>query len=310
MRLLTTVNRRTQHFINNPKRMITKLLLKYCPRIVPDKWYIQYIWEQHMDYPLDLNNPKTYNEKLQWLKLYNRNPLYTTLSDKIAVKKWVATQIGEQYVIPTLAIYQSIDEIDIEKLPDQFVLKCNHDCGSIFICRDKAKFDIKAVKEKLAHALKINYYLRWREWPYKKIKPQIFAEAYMEDSATHSLPDYKFFAFNGKVKVMFIATDRNDPNTETKFDFFDAEFKHLDVRNGHPNADTPPSKPRCFNEMIQLAEVLSKDIPHVRCDFYEINGKVYLGEMTFFHWAGIVPFDPSSFDRTMGDWLDLKQVQR
>lgn len=304
-----TIIRRVKHLIENPHRMITKLMLRYCPDLVSDKRYIRYIWDEHMDYPLNLKNPKTFNEKLQWLKLHDHNPLYTTLVDKVAVKEWVASKIGIQYIIPTLAVYQSVEEINIDELPDQFVLKCNNDSGGVYICKDKNTFDIETVKQKLAEALKSNYYYAWREWPYKNIKPQILAEAYMEDSTTHSLPDYKFFAFNGKVKVMFIATDRSNPNTETKFDFFDTEFKHLNLRNGHPNADTPPSKPSCFSKMIQLAEILSKDIPHVRCDFYEINGKVYFGEMTFFHWAGIVPFDPSSFDRTMGEWLDLKQVK-
>lgn len=307
---VSKVVRRTKHFIENPSRMLTKLMVRHCPELVPDKQYILYLWEQKMDYPLDLKNPRTFNEKLQWLKLYDRKPEYTTMVDKYRVKQWVADRIGEEYVIPTLAVYQSVDEIDLDKLPDQFVLKCNHDSGGVFICKDKSTFDLKTVKEKLARALKINYFYAWREWPYKNIKPQIFAEAYLEDTITHSMSDYKFFTFGGKVKVMFIATDRNNPDTETKFDFFDSEFNHIDVKNGHPNADTPPSKPKCFTEMIQLAETLSKGIPHVRCDFYEINGKVFFGEMTFFHWAGLVPFDPPSFDRKMGDWLDLKQVIR
>lgn len=259
---------------------------------------------------LNLQNPQTFSEKLQWLKLYDRRPEYTTMVDKYAVKKYVSDKIGEQYIIPTLGVWESFDEIDFSKLPNQFVLKCTHDSGGLVICKNKNTFDIQDAKAKIEKSLKNNYYYSSREWPYKKVKPRIIAEEYMEDTQTSELRDYKFFCFNGKVKMLFIASDRQSKNEETKFDFFDIDFKHIDVRNGHPNASVPPEKPSQFELMKTLAEKLSVDIPQVRVDFYEVDGRVYFGEITFFHWGGFVPFEPSKWDKTFGDWIELPKKVR
>ena len=277
--------------------------------LISDQYAIEQQWKSCMGYPLNLDNPQTFNEKLQWLKLYDHNPLYTTLVDKYRVKQWVADKIGMQYIIPTLAVYGSSSDIDLEKLPDSFVLKCNHDSGSVCICKDKKLFDFNGACLKLDEALRHNYFYAGREWPYKNVKPLIFAEPYMEDKITHDLPDYKFFTFNGKVKFMFIATERNNQNTETKFDFFDENFTHLNIKNGHPNADTPPTRPECYDEMVRLAEILSQGIPHVRVDFYQINNKVYFGEMTMYHWSGLVPFNPPSYDYKFGEYIKLPHVK-
>lgn len=254
---------------------------------------------------LDWENPKTFNEKLQWLKLYDRRPLYTTLVDKYRVKQWVSEKVGEDILVRTLSVFNSPDEIDLASLPDKFVLKCNHDSRSILICKDKSKFDIVSARKKLKENLKHNFYLDAREWPYKKVKRCILAEEYLEDSLTHELPDYKFFCFNGKVKALFIATGRNRKDIETCFDFFDLSFNHINVTNGHPNASCTPNKPKNFEEMIRLAEILSEGIPQVRCDFYEVDGKIYFGEMTMFHWSGLTRFEPYSFDEMMGSWITL-----
>lgn len=293
------------YYLTHPSVAFTALRRK-----ISDKYEIEQQWKTHMDYPLNLKEPKTFNEKLQWLKLYNRNPLYTTLVDKYKVKEWVTNKIGAQYVIPALAMWSCAEDIDISQLPDKFVLKCNHDSGSVIVCRDKSKFDLTAAKEMFRKALSKNFYYEGREWPYKNVKPCVYAEEYKEDDTSHDLPDYKFFCFDGVAKYLFIATERMNESTETRFDFFDREFKHIDVTNGHPNADVLPRKPKSFDEMLALAGKLSIGLPHVRVDFYEVNGKVYFGEMTFFHWGGMVPFVPREFDYEMGECLTLPTLRR
>ncbi|MCM1140586.1 MAG: glycosyl transferase [Muribaculum sp.] len=254
---------------------------------------------------LNLDDPVTYNEKLQWLKLYNRNPEYAKMVDKYEAKKYVAELIGEEYIIPTIGIYNNVDEIPWDKLPNQFVLKCTHDSGGIVICKDKSILDIEAAKRKLSRGLRTSYYPRNREWPYKNVIPRIICEEYKVDESGYELKDYKWFCFDGQVKALFIATDRGNPNEDTKFDFFDEDFNHLPFTNGHPNASIVPTKPKGFEIMKQLAAKLSHGMPHARIDFYDINGQVYFGEITFFHWSGIVPFNPESWDETFGSWIKL-----
>lgn len=270
-----------------------------------DERYIRIAYRARMGKKLILNPPQTFSEKLQWLKLYNRRPEYTDLVDKYKVKLIVAKIIGEEYIIPTLGVWNHFDEIDFDKLPNQFVLKCTHDSGGLVVCKDKSKLDLKAAKRKIEQCLKNNFFWGMREWPYKNVKPRIIAEQYMEDKQTHELRDYKFFCFDGEVKALFIATERMKEGEETKFDFFDENYNHLPFTNGHPNAAVLPQKPVCFDEMKVLAAKLSKGIPHVRVDFYEVNGKVYFGEMTFFHWSGFTPFVPEEWDYKFGDWISL-----
>ena len=253
---------------------------------------------------LNLNQPKTYSEKIQWMKLYDRNPLYTTLVDKYLVKEYVSKIIGNQYIIPSLGVWSKFDDIDFNLLPEQFVLKCTHDSGGLVICKDKSNFDIKKARMIINKSLKCKYYKSYREWPYKNVVPRIIAETYMEDEFGE-LKDYKFFCFNGKVKSLFIASDRQNEEEDTKFDFFDENFNHLSFTNGHPNAKKMPKKPVMFEEMIKLAETLSKGFPHVRVDLYEVGKKIYFGEMTFFHWSGLVSFNPESWDYKFGEWLQL-----
>lgn len=294
------MKKRISYYLTHPQIAVFALVAK-----LSDRYAVEQQWKRCMDYPLDLEHPKTYNEKLQWLKLHDHNPSYTTLVDKCKVKKWVADKIGEEYVIPTLAVWQNVDDIDISSLPNRFVLKCNHDSGSVIVCKDKATFDLNAAKEKFRKALKKNFYYHSREWPYKNVKPCVFAEAYMEDEIAHDLPDYKFFCFDGEAKFLFIASERMNKNTETRFDFFDRQFNHIDVTNGHPNADKLPEKPVSYEQMLTHADRLSEGIPHVRVDFYEVNGKVYFGEMTFYHWGGLVPFNPRKWDYIFGDMIKL-----
>jgi hypothetical protein len=251
--------------------------------------------------------PKTFNEKLQWLKVYDHNPVYTTMVDKFEAKQFAAQRIGGQYVVPLLAgPWEHFDQIDFEALPNQFVLKTTHDCGGVWICKDKSSLDRQAAKEFLEKHLKRDYYSTGREWPYKNVKPRIFAEAFLAE-LEDDLRDYKFFCFDGVPKLMFIASERQSKEQETKFDFFDMDFNHLPIINGHPNSPNPISRPENFEKMKELAAVLSKGIPHLRVDFYECSGRLYLGEMTFSHWGGLVPFEPEEWDKKLGSWIKLPQ---
>lgn len=276
-------------------------------RIMPDEQYLRRKFKVMLGYDLNLSSPKTYNEKLQWLKLYDRKPIYTTMVDKYEVKSYVASIIGNEYIIPTLGVWDRFEDIDFDSLPNQFVLKCTHDSGGLVICRDKANLDLVSARQKIVSCLKRNYYYKFREWPYKNVKPRIIAEQYMEDTATAELRDYKFFCFDGVAKALFIASERQDTSTDTKFDFYDMDFRHLDLTNGHPNAGKDIKKPETFEEMRDLAEKLSENIPHLRVDFYEVNGKAYFGELTFTHWSGLMPFDPEEWDYTFGSWIKLPE---
>lgn len=276
-------------------------------KVIPDEAYLKFVFRGYTGYHLNLKKPQTFNEKIQWLKLYDRRPEYTTMVDKYAVKNYVADKIGEQYIIPTLGVWQDVKDVDFNLLPEQFVLKCTHDSGGLVIVRDKKTMDLVAIKKKINKSVKRNFYYYGREWPYKNVQPQIIAEKFLEDTETKELRDYKFFCFNGVPRVLFIATDRGKEGTETKFDFYDMKFQHLDIRNGHPNADIPPNKPKNFEKMKELASILSNNIPYLRVDFYEVNGKVYFGELTFSHWSGMMPFEPESWDYKLGEWINLPQ---
>lgn len=270
-----------------------------------DEKYIKKMYKAKFNKYPNLDEPKCYTEKLQWLKLYDHNPLYTSLVDKYEVKQFVKERIGEKFIIPTLGVWNKFDDIDFDNLPNQFVLKTTHDSGGVVLCLDKKTFDYSNAKKKLEKSLKNNFYSIYREWPYKDVKPRIIAEKYMKDEKTQELRDYKFFCFDGKVKALFIASDRQNKDEETKFDFFDENYNHLPFVNGHPNADVIPDKPNCFEEMKDLAHKLSDGFSHVRVDLYEVDGSVYFGEMTFYHWSGFVPFIPSQWDDVFGEWLSI-----
>lgn len=297
-----------KRIVANPKDIKPIILYRLPWLIRDDRKFIEFLWKQRMDYPLNLNNPKTFNEKLQWIKLYDHNPIYTKMVDKYEAKEYVASKIGEKYIIKTLGVWDKFEDIDFGNLPNQFVLKCTHDSGGLVICKDKSKLDFFAAKKKIKKALKQNYYMRTREWPYKDVKRRIIAEEYVEDAKTRELRDYKFFCFNGKVKAMFIATDRQN-REEPYFDFFDMDFNHIDMRHGHPNAPVLPEKPQHFELMKELASKLSDGLKVVRVDFYEANGNVFFGELTLFHHSGNLPFDPHIWDEKWGEWIQLPNNQ-
>ena len=256
-----------------------------------DDLYLKLFYYAKFKRKLNVNNPVAYTEKIQWLKLHDRKKLYIQLVDKYEAKRYAADRIGMQYIIPTLGIWDSVDGIEFDKLPDTFVLKCTHDSGSAVICDRKDKYDRKTIKRYLKFFFRRKYYYTGREWPYKNIKHRIIAEQFIYDKKDEELRDYKFLCFNGTPHYMFIATNRQGKG-ETYFDFYDMEGNHLNIVNGHPNADSVPHLPEHFEEMKVLATKLSAGIPHVRIDFYEANNKVYFGEFTLYHWSGFRPFKP------------------
>lgn len=273
--------------------------------MLPDRLYLRVLFRIQMGYWMDFKHPKTYNEKLQWLKLHDKRPEYTQMVDKVEVKNIVANRIGEQYVIPTIGIWDRPEDIPWDQLPNQFVAKVTHDSGGIIICKDKKNFDIPKAIVELSAYLKRDFYSITRECPYKNVRRRVLVERYMEDESGYELKDYKFFCFDGEPKMLFIATDRLNPNEETKFDFYDMDFNLLPFTNGHEHAKTPHTKPKSFETMVKFARVLSAGIPHVRLDFYDIDGNIYFGEMTFFHWSGMMPFEPQEWDYKIGEWLTL-----
>jgi len=275
-------------------------LVRKSGRLLPDSVFLMAKYRAIFGRGLHLRHPERLTEVIQWQKVFDRNPRYHTLVDKVVVKEDVAARIGEQYVVPTLGVWDSPDQIDWDALPRQFVLKCTHDSGSAQICTDKETFDRAAACRRLSEALKVNYWKRDREWAYRDVFPRIIAEEYLGEN----LPDYKFFCFGGQPRFLFVASDRNRPGEETKFDFFDTQWHHLDIRNGHPTSGDGPAKPAHFEQMLQLAETLAEDFPQVRIDFYETpGGRVYFGEYTFYHWSGFVPFEPDEADLELGKFF-------
>ncbi len=288
--------------IFNPDYILCKLGL-----ILPDKLFLQLRFYIKMGHRLNLKNPKTFNEKLQWLKLYNRRPEYTMMVDKAKVKQYVADIIGEEHIIPTLAKYDNVEDINFDVLPNSFVLKCTHDSGGIVICHDKSKLDREVALKKINKALKMNFFYVNREWPYKKVKPCIIAEQYMSDDGCNELTDYKVHNFNGTPKIILVCRNRYKESGLTE-DFYSCEWEHLDIsRPAHKQANVPNSCPQKLDEILYLSKKLSKDIPFVRTDFYLIDNKVYFGELTFYPASGFQKFVPDEWNCILGSWLNLPE---
>lgn len=287
-------------------RIGNRLLNIFAP-LIPDKPFLAMKFYFKTGKKLNLTPPIRFNEKLQWLKLYDKHPEYTQLVDKIEAKKHVASLIGEEYIIPTLAIYDVVDEIDFEKLPNQFVIKCSHDSGSIVVCKDKNKLDEAEVKRKLAKGLKKNFVSRTREYPYKYVKPRLIAEEYMEDESGYELKDYKFFCFGGEPRLIQLDFDRfsgHKKNLYTiQWELLPFSFNY----SCHPECIFP--KPNGLEKMVDIARKLSKGIPFIRVDLYNIKGKIYFGEITFFPASGMGKFQPEEWDYKLGEWLVLPKMQ-
>ncbi len=282
--------------------------IMYALSFLPDKLYLQIFYFSTTGKFINFKNPKGFNEKLQWLKVNDRRPEYTKLVDKLAVREYISDVLGEEYLFPLLGKWESFGDIDFDSLPEKFVLKCNHDSGSTKVIRNKSsltKADYEEMKLFYTERLKRDFFYAGREYPYKGIKPYIIAEQLMVDdkNSEKAIDDYKFFCFNGEPKVMFVATDRE---RDCRTDFFDMNFNHLEFYNVHPNSDKPITKPERFEEMKEIAAKLSKGMRQVRIDLYELNGKIYFGEFTFFHGGGFRLYQPAHWETELGDWISIK----
>lgn len=272
--------------LRNPKILLYYLEKAHLYRLT-DKLYLSVVYELIFNKKLNLENPETFNEKLQWLKLNNRKDIYTTMVDKYEVKEYVSKIIGKEYIIPTLGIYNKFEEIDFTKFPNQFVLKCTHDSGSVIVCKDKKKFNKEEASKKIKKSLKNNYYYQGREWPYKNVKPRIIIEPYLEDKKTKELTDYKIYSFNGECDYVMTCMDRL--KGETKFIYFDRMWnlkKELSNHGKKYGDMIKVEKPKNLDKMFEFAKILSKNMPFIRVDFYECNGQLYFGELTFYPSSG------------------------
>ena len=298
-------------YIKSPQRIIPKLGARNLLNWIPDRLYLRLVYWCKMGKKLNLDNPKTFNEKLQWLKLNDRKPEYTRYVDKYEVRSYIRETIGEEYLIPLLGVYNSFNEIDFNKLPNQFVLKCTHDSGGVILCRDKSKLDIDATEKKINKCMRRNYYYQGREWPYKNLKPRIICEKYLEqDEIGHGLIDYKFMCFNGQAKCIFVCSNRNS-TTGTNIDIYDMDWELIPCeREINTASKSIINKPTNFDLMVKFAEILAKNIPFVRVDFYEVKEKLYFGEITFFPAAGFERFVPDSYDDLFGSWISLNEVNK
>ena len=270
-----------------------------------DKFYLKCLYKKHIHKKLNLKKPKSFNEKLQWLKLYNRNPLYTLMSDKAEMKKYVSQIVGENYIIKTIGVYDSVDEVPFERLPEQYVIKCTHDSGSVFICTDKNTFNIEKVKTDLSKRLKQNYFWVGREWPYKSIKPRIIVEEFLVDNERDFPLDYKFFCFNGKMQFFKVDFHRFTNHRANYYDR-DVVLQPFGEKFLPPDSSIELKKPNHYEEMVTIVEELAKDIPFVRVDLYYVNAKIYVGELTFFPASGVGTLIGGG-DEIMGDLIDLPQ---
>lgn len=292
------MNKAMRHFL----RLISRLILW-----LPDKQFLQLRFRISMGQSLNLKNPKTFQEKIQWLKLYNRKPEYITMVDKNAVKDYVAKIIGKKYIIPTLKVWDKAEDINLDKLPDKFVIKTTHGGGSngVIVCRDKSKLDIKRVKNDIRESLKSDIFKNYREWPYKHVPRKILAEELIEIPNKSDLTDYKIYCFNGTPKYIQVIQDRN---TKETIDFFDTEWNHQPFVGLNPNCSNAtiiPDKPNNFKEMLEIAKKLAQDIPFVRVDCYNVGNRIYFGELTFYPASGLGKFTPAHWDKIFGDMLQL-----
>lgn len=284
--------------------ILRTLRILHLINYLPDKLYLQLAYRRATGRKLELNPPRTYTQKLQWIKLYDRNPLYTIMVDKYKAKEYASQIIGEDHVVPLLGVWNTPEEIDWNSLPKQFVLKTNHDCGGLVICKDKEKLDKEAAITKIRKSLRRDYWLAGREWPYKNIERKIIAEKYIEDS-TGGLVDYKVMCFNGEPKLIEVHLGRYSSNHTQ--DFYDMQWNKTDIAqiSSGSVSDIIIEKPNCFDEMIGMSQKLATGIPHVRVDWYIVDNHLYLGELTFFDASGFDGFVPEKYDYILGEWIQL-----
>ncbi len=297
-----SIVRKIKKYLQNPRETIFTIGIKTGYPFLDDEKFIQLMWSSRFRSKIDLKNPKTFNEKMQWLKLHDRNPIYTDFADKYAAKERVKSILGKDYVIPTYGVWNSADEIDFSNLPNRFVLKCTHDSGGVLICTDKNQFDFDTAKRKLNALLHKNYYWSCREWPYKNINPKIIAEEYLQKSERVSPDDYKIFVFSGKAYCIQVDYDRF---TDHHRNFYSLDWEYMPFTTLYPtNPNKTIPRPSCLEELVSSSEKLAKaleDPMFLRTDFYILGDRIYFGEVTFYHGGGTEPFYPSEYDYILGE---------
>lgn len=295
--------------LQKPRVLVKVLLDTKLSRLLTDRAHVKLAYWAGTGKKLHLKAPVTFNEKLQWLKLNDRRELYRICADKLRVRDYVAQQLGEEYLIPLLGSWERAADIDFEALPEQFVVKCNHNSGlGMCICKDKAQLDLPKVRKQLEEGLQQDYFYHRREWSYKDLPRRIVAEAFLSDGSG-TLADYKIHVFNGKARFILVCADRFEGSGLTE-DFYTPQWEHLDIRRpGIPNAKKPQEKPQLLSQLVECAEKLGQAFPFVRADFYVCGGRIYFGEMTFYPAGGATPFDPPHWDETFGSWLQLPETR-
>lgn len=293
--------------IKNPAYFFIVLSYMGFFKNMSDEKYLKIVYRIRTGHKLNLDNPRSFNEKLQWLKLHDRRPEYTMMVDKYAVKKYVAEKIGRQYIIPTLGVWDKFDDINFDKLPNQFVLKCTHDSGGLVICRDKSKFDITSARKKINTCLKSNFFYKGREWPYKNVKPRIIAEKYMESPGKVVPEDYKIYCMNGEPKYIVVFHNRFNSNKQLSETVYDVNWKpqHISLDEHFAVSDIVEPKLECLEELLKVTKVLCDNIPQVRVDFYIIDNKIYFGEITLYTAGGFQKMIPEEMDMKLGKNLQL-----
>lgn len=292
----------------NPREFWIRFMWHYSPMWKNEELYLKILYRLNLGRSLNLKNPKRFTEKLQWLKLYYHNPMITNMADKYEVKKYLTDRIGSEYVIPAYGVWNTFDEIDFDSLPDQFILKCTHDSGSFYICKDKKTFNKEAARAKLEGGLRRSYYWNNREWVYKNIKPRIIAEKYIDSLGQTNSLEYKLSCFNGKVKFVTLCGGIAHAAYELRSnDHFTPDWERLNWYAFYKPKGGDIPKPAIVDKIIELSEKLAKDLPHVRVDWYVHNGQLYFGEFTFYTWAGFPIFTPDEWDEKLGSWIQLPE---
>ena len=301
MKLLSKIKK----YLKHPKNFLLFFIDRGFFNKMSDEKYLKMNFKIRMNRELDLKNPKSFNEKIQWLKLYDRKEKYTKMVDKYEAKEYVKNILGEEYIIPTLGVWEKFDDIDFDKLPNQFVLKCTHDSGGLVICKDKSKLNKEEARKKINKSLKNKFFYNFREWPYKNVKPRIIAEKFMDIGSEKGLVDYKFFCFNGEPKLIYVSEGLEDHSTAS-IEFLDMNYERLEFkRNDFKTFDVLPKKPVNFEKMKEVSKILSKDNAFLRVDLYEINNNIYFSELTFSPCGGFLPFEPVEWDFKLGEWINL-----
>ncbi len=295
-----------KEFINNPEYFITSPAAKGYLDWIPDKAYLKLLYHAKMKARCNIDHPVTYNEKMQWLKLYDRNPEYGRMVDKYEVRGFITEKLGEEYLIPCFGVFNKWEDIDFDSLPDEFVIKCTHDSGSVEICLDKNTWDKESARKRIEIAMKRNYYKAYREWPYKDVKPRIIIEKYMVDESGDDLKDYKIMCFNGVAKLIEVHENRFTKDKEHTQTFYTREWEKLDItQEGCEPVSVASKRPDKLDKMLELSEMISKDMIHARIDWYLIKDRIYFGEITFYDGSGFERFTKKEYDKMLGDLIDL-----